>query len=210
MKSLQIALGALALAAASFATAAPTAIVLADFAGGGTVVDFNAIPNEAPINNQYAGLGVTFGGAILGMTNVGDINLFNGSTIASNWNYNRGNLTGSTWTASFAAVQTLIGFYVESNAGDSVTIEAFSGATSLGSVNFPNPNGPAVVDFIGIQELAGFDRISVTTDVNINGFIAIDDFRFGNAGGTVSTPGTLLLAGLGLLAMGAIGRRQAR
>ena len=209
MKSLQFSIGALALAAAGFATAAPTAIVLADFGGGGTVVDFNVIPNEAAITNQYAGLGVTFGGAFLGMTNSGDTSLFNGSTIASNWKYSIGSSTGTTWTASFAAVQSIIGFFVESNAADSVTIEAFSGATSLGSVNFPNPNG-AAVDFIGIRDLAGFDRISVTTATTGNGFIAIDDFRFTAANGTVSTPGTLLLAGLGLVAMGATLRRQAR
>ncbi len=143
------------------------------------------------------------------MTNSGDTSLFSGSTIASNWNYSINSNTGATWTAAFGAAQTMVGFFVETNAQDSVTIEAFSGATSLGSLNFPNPNG-AVVDFIGLMDAAGFDRISVTTANVGNGFIAIDDFRFaGSAIVPVSAPGTLLLTAAALLAAGAV-RRTAR
>lgn len=210
MKLTSLAIASLLMFGAGVATAAPVAIGLVDFSGSEIVVDFNAIGNEAAINSQYAGSGVTFGGALFGMTNPGDTGLFNGSTIASNWIYFPGSgYQGATWSATFSATQTIVGFEVETNGGDDVTIEAFSGATSLGSVNFPNPNGVSV-DFIGIRDFAGFDRISVTTASNGNGFFAMDNFRFEERGNGVPVPGTLALVGLGLMGLGLSARRAKR
>ncbi len=209
MKLTPFAVASLLMFGAGVATAAPVAIGLVDFSGSEVVVNFNAIGDESAINNQYAGSGVTFSGALFGMTNPGDTSLFNGSTIASNWLYNGSGYQGATWSATFGTAQTIVGFHVEGNAGDDVTIEAFSGATSLGSVNFPNPNGTAV-DFIGIRDFAGFDRISVTTARNGNGFFAMDDFRFEQGGNVVPVPGTLALVGLGLMGLGLSARRAKR
>lgn len=188
----------LACAFAQTATATPVSISQAAFSGAETVIDFNSIANSQSITNQYSAQGVTFSGALVGLTNPGDTNLFNGSTIASNWIYGGSGNTGASWSAVFGSVQSLVGFFVETNAGDDVTIEAFLGATSLGAVNFPNPNGPTV-DFIGIQDLGGFDRITVTTAIDVNGFFAMDNFRFeGGGSNQVPEPGSMALIGLGL------------
>lgn len=208
-KILSAVLGLLACAFAQSASAVPVAVSQAAFSGSATVIDFNAIPDTQSITNQYSGQNVTFSGALVGLTNSGDTSLFNGSTIASNWIYNGTGNTGPSWTAVFGSIQNLAGFLVETNSGDDVTIEAFLGASSLGSVNFPNPNGPTV-DFVGIGDLGGFDRITVTTATNANGFFAMDNFRFeGGSNGQVPEPGTLALLGLGL-AGALISRRRAK
>ena len=214
MSSSKKILGAgLCLAACLFAQgtwAAPTSISQAAFSGAETVIDFNSIADTQSITNQYSAQGVTFSGALVGMTNPGDTNIFNGSTIASNWIYAPGpGNTGSSWTAVFGSVQNRVGFLVESNSNDDVTIEAFLGLASLGSVNFPNPNG-APADFIGIEELGGFDRITVTTATNDNGFFAMDNFRFEASNRSqVPEPGSLALLGLGLTGI-LFARRRSR
>jgi hypothetical protein len=72
--------------------AATSAIGLAGFSGTETVVDFNSIADEELITTQFVGSGVTFSGAIYGMTHAGDIALFPnpGGVIASNWLYSQG------------------------------------------------------------------------------------------------------------------------
>lgn len=189
------------LAACAFiqgAWAAPVSVSQGAFSAAQTVIDFNLVSNTQSITNQYAGQGVTFSGALIGLTNPGDTYLFNGSTLASNWNYQGGGKTGSSWSAFFSSPQTLAGFFVETNPNDSVTVEAFLGLTSLGTINFVNPNG-LTANFVGIQDLGGFDRITVTTASNTNGFFAMDDFRFeGVAINQIPEPGTMALIGLGL------------
>lgn len=192
--------------AATPALAAPTAILAADFDGSETVIDFNTIGDEVAVTNQYAASGITFGGALFGMTNSGDTNLFNGSTIASNWRYNGSGLQGLSWTASFSSVITMVGFLAETNLDDDVTIEAFMGANSLGTLSFANPNG-IQPDFLGIRDLGGFDRITVTTGSRDNGFFAMDNLRFGGRATAVPEPMSLALVGLGLLGAGLARRR---
>ncbi len=211
----KLALSAIILAVVVCGTSAANAAVVAanlgDFTGSETTIDFNIFGAGDPINNQYAGSGVNFSGSLFGMTNSGDTNLFNGSPIASNWIYSGGNLQGSVWTATFDVAQRAVGFLSETNSADSVSIEAFSGMTSRGLINFPNPNNTNV-DFLGVVDPLGFDSIVVTIDTNYNGFFAMDDFRFDALGpsAVVPLPAALPLLAGGLGLFGLIGWRRKR
>lgn len=199
------------------ALAVPIALTEGDFAGSATVVDFNAISNWQRLDNQYASVNVNFFGSLYGLSNPGDTSLFNGSTIASNWMYWPGTGSmGSSWEATFSHLITMVGFLAETNRADSVTIEAFAGAASRGSLNFLNPNG-FTPDFLGLTDVSGFDKIVVTTANNHNGFFAMDDFRFDGSVSAVDNslppvavaePGTLALVALGLLGIGFARQRR--
>lgn len=164
--------------------AVTTSIGLSDFSGSETVIDFNSITNEAQITNEYTGNGVTFSGAIYGMTNSGDIAFFpnnGGGVIASNWLYGGNGPQGFSFTATFTSNQTKVGFYVETNSGDDTTIEVLLDNDPQGSVVYNT--GPADnVIFIGVEEPDGFNSVTVTVQNDVNGFLAIDDFRFESMG----------------------------
>ncbi len=183
----------------SVGTANAGIIELGDFSGSETVIDFNAISNTESVANQYSVDGVLFSGALLGMTNSGDTALFNGSTIASNWNYSGGGNTGQSWSATFDSVQNLFGFFSETNSSDDVTIEAYLGTALIGTVNFLNPNG-TYPDFLGFGDSGGFDSITVTIAKNANGFFAMDDLRFESL--RIPEPGSLALLCLGIAGVG--------
>ena len=158
--------------------AEPLVITLGDFSGSETVIDFNAISNTHPITDQYTASGVDFSGALVGLKQTGNCK-FNGSTVASNWisgpvNWPGYGNQGASWEAKFDDVYHRVGFFFSTNNGDSVTIEAFLGAVSIGSLNFPSPDG---VEFLGLGDAGGFDRIRVITAINDSGFFAMDDFR---------------------------------
>ena len=182
--------------------AAPSAIGLGAFSGHETVINFNSIADEELITGQYSGSGVTFSGALYGMTNASDTADFpgnGGGVIASNWIYGSGN-QGLSFTATFNTSHTRVGFYVKTNDTDNTTIEVFTNGNPQGSIPFDTTN-PAT--FIGVEDPDGFNRVTVTVQNNDNGFIAIDDFRF--EGGNTAIPTMtewgmiifMVLAGLG-------------
>ncbi len=196
---------ALLIAAGVTAYADPIVITEADFSGSETTIDFNGISNGQSINSQYSASNVVFSGALFGLTNSGDTDLFDGSTIASNWIYWPGDGNqGLTWEAEFGSPITRVGFLAEMNGADSLTVEAFSDDTSLGSLLFLNPNG-FTPDFLGLGDARGFNRIVVTSNDIHNGFFGMDNFRFGGSVITIVSvpePATLALLGIGLMGMG--------
>lgn len=163
------------------AIAAPSAITIGDFSGSENIIDFNTVGDEHQINIQYSNMCVTFSGAIYGMTNSGDLNQFpnNGGVIASNWLYDGGGNQGPSFSVELGASFTKVGFNVETNSGDDTTIEISVNSVSGGSVSFVTDIDGS--QFIGVEDAAGFDSITVSVENNQNGFLAIDDLRFEGA-----------------------------
>jgi hypothetical protein len=170
------------------ALAAPVSIDLVDFSGSENVIDFNGIANEEPIAEQFSNMCVSFSGAIFGMTNSGDTSQFpnnGGGVIASNWIYGGGGLQGTSFTVSLGSTFTKVGFYAETNSEDDTTIEVSLNSTSGGSISF---NTTVSAPFIGVEDVSGFDSITVSVSGNSNQFLAIDDLRF--EGGTLCNGNT--------------------
>lgn len=192
-----------ALLGATNVYAAPVSIDIGSFSGFETVIDFNTIADEELITDQFtASMGVTFSGAIYGMTNSGDINQFpnSGGVIASNWLYSVGSSQGLSFTADLGGTFTKVGFNVETNSGDNTTIEVLVNSVSGGAVTFDtNIDGS---QFIAVEDTDGFDSITVSVQDNNNGFLAIDDLRFegGLSFDSVPVPSSSLSGLLALIA----------
>jgi len=191
------------------AQAAPMALVAGDFMASDTLVDFNAATKEVAIGALYSASGVTFSGALQGMTSSGDTSMFpgnGGGVIASNWLYSRSTYTGLSFTATFSSLVTRAGFQLENWANQTATVEVFNGSTSLGTLTLANTAG-LTAEFRGIGEASGFDTLVFTNTTNTNGFFAIDDLRFA-AAPAVPEPETYALMLAGLAAVGFVSRRR--
>ncbi len=184
------------------AAAAPVAVGSAAFTSS-TLVDFNAVANETAVGSQYGASGVAFSGALIGMTNPGDTNMFPGSggVIASNWSYAGGHYVGLSFTATFSSLVSQVGFLLEDSPSQVETVELFNGSTSLGSLTLTGTSGYNAT-FRGIAESGGFDRMVFTESGSGNGFFAIDDLRFTPASSPIPEPANLVLLLAGLAALG--------
>ena len=192
------------------AQAAPVALGSGAFLPADTLVDFNLASNEVAVGALYSGSGVTFSGALLGMTNSGDTNLFpgnGGGVIASNWNYSQGAHTGLSFTASFASLMSRVGFHLENWPNQTATVELFAGATSLGTLALANTSS-LTAEFRGIGEASGFDKMVFTNTADTNGFFAVDDMRFSAAVPAIPEPETYALMLAGLAAVGFMVKRR--
>jgi hypothetical protein len=195
-QSTSLVLGALlgAFLGATNVYSAPASINIDSFSGSETVIDFNTIADEELITNQFtASTGVTFSGAIYGMTNQGDLDLVpdNGGVIASNWLYNVGSSQGLSFSADLGGSYTKVGFHAYANGGDSVTIEVLGNGASSGSVTFESTGAPGAPSpgFIAVEDANGFDSITISVLNNMNAFLTIDNLRF--EGGDADGDGVL-------------------
>jgi hypothetical protein len=179
-------------AVAILALAAPsqaTIIGVGDFASP-TIIDFEGL-GGGEIGATYPG--VTFSGLQGG--NFYDTGTGNGiSGTGTNFDNGFGNPL-----ATFASAVTRAGFYITTNDGDDTTVYAYLGATLIGSHFFDTFGSGVTGSFVGIEFLGGFDSLVIDVTSNVNGALAIDDFRY--EGSAVPEPGTLLFLGAGLAAL---------
>lgn len=205
---------AVAVLAASTASAQPVAAGIGAFSGA-TVVNFNSTVDETFVGSQYNALGVTFSGALYGMTGIGDRVLFpnrGGGVIASNWLNSQNRHTGLSFTALFSGPVTSAGFWLENYPIQTGTVEVFNNSVSLGRIAFA-PTVGLQAEFWGLTSALAFNELTFTNTISTrgfsNGFYAIDDFQFGAAAVAVAPePASILLMSTGLLGIVGLSRRR--
>lgn len=188
--------------------AGPVLVGSGAFQPSDVLITFTGIGDQVPINTQYSAQGVTFNGALYGLTNPGDLAQFpsnGGGYIASNWRYWVPPY-GQPFGAQFAAVATRVGFWYEANPADDLLVTTYRNNVAQGTVHYEVVSIAAT--FVGIQDLAGFDRIHITTHRADNGFMAIDDFRFDSQWVDAPIPEPSSLALLGLSGVALLRRRR--
>jgi hypothetical protein len=188
--------------------AAPVALTQASFSVSDTLINFNAVSNEAPVGSTYAGNGAVFSGALFGMTSSGDTSLFpsnGGGVIASNWKYYNGGLQGLSFTVDFSTLENRVGFYLENWPNQTVVVTLFDGVINLGSLTLAQ-TASTDAEFRGVCDATPFDRLVFTNSANSNGFFAIDDLRFGAS--AVPEPSTWAMMILGFAGVGYMAYRR--
>lgn len=200
----RILLVAVLIAAFSTKATAVISMPLSGFASSDTVITFTGVSNESPVGASFGGSGVTFSGALNGMT-AGDTGFFpaNGDgVIASNWFYSQGQNQGLSFTADFTTQIDRVGFWLENWSNQTMSVQLFNGLTSVGTLSFAQTS-TLTAEFRGLSSTNTFNRAVFTNTSNTNGFFAIDNFTFGlSAVSAVPEPGTWLMM---LLGFGAIG-----
>jgi PEP-CTERM motif len=178
------------------AQAAPFVVSQAAFAAD-PVITFNGLPEGTTVTNQFAALGISFGGLL---TTYDDQNvLFGGDTMQvlnSALPFNCG-VAGNClpFTFNFSTPVDRVGFFIATNPG--TTTLSIAG----GSLNFATAQG---VTFVSIGNTIPFSTLTVAITGGVNGAAIFDEVRFH----AVPEPATLLFVGTGLAA--ALRRRFGR
>ncbi|MBI1924116.1 PEP-CTERM sorting domain-containing protein [Candidatus Poribacteria bacterium] len=176
-------------------------ITLRAFSGSETVIDFESIAQNVEITSQFSGLGPTFSGGLFGDTLSGPA-LLGSAVTASNFQ-SRFPPFFNPITVTFSALIARVGFDAVTNAPDVLVITTFRSAVPTETITFDTSLTPS---FLGIGDLEGIDRIEIEAPVNFNGGFATDNFRFEGSPAVVPEPSSLLLLGVGILAV--LGRRR--
>ena len=192
---------ALGLAAPSLAT--PVEVGQGAFSPAATTIDFE-IGDEAPITNQFAGLGVTFGGGLVGdaislIAGAGNLHAANFLTPAS--------CPCPPITIDFSTSMLRVGFFLATNDLDATDIRIFqsNGGGYTETAAFFYDTGLAEI-FVGFEDtMGGIDRIEIDVTDAFNGALVMDLLSFEPL--PAPEPGLALLLGMGLVALGA--RRRA-
>ena len=177
---------ALNLLLAASASAAPTVIGIGAFSGSETVIDFETIGQNDQVINQFTPIGATFSGDLFGDTfnfNLGFfINTAPGNVIACNFingTCDSPDDCNGSFTVDFSPPVIRVGFDTIT-AGFGTTVTLFRSGGQTGGFFF----GTSVPDtFIGIEDLAGIDRVVVdAVGDEFGAAISINNFRYEGIG----------------------------
>lgn len=192
---------------------AQTQVTSAAFLPSDTVVTFTGVPDESAVGSSFSASGVTFSGALFGMTNSGDTSLFpsgGGGVIASNWLYDGGGLQGLSFTADFSSQVNRVGFWLENHQNQTMAVQLFNGLTLVGALPFSQTSS-LTAEFRGLESATSFNRAVFTNTATSNGFFAIDNFTFGSSAvAAVPEPATWAMMLIGFGGMGVALRRRRR
>jgi PEP-CTERM motif len=183
---------------------------------GVSTEDFQSASGAAPIALTFTGSSGALGATV---TSGGEINT---STSNGRWSINNGTnyleADSSSFVLTFASQIAAFGFYGTDigDFGGALSIELFSGATSLGLFQVGNTLGSggstngSVLFFGLIDTVNTFDRIVFrnTDTTDIFGFdnMTIGDVR--QVTGTVPVPGSIALLGLGLIGLAGLRKKS--
>lgn len=168
-------------------------------ASPGHLITFSEIvlPEESPVTNQYAGLGVTFSPGLFYNTQP----IFFPTESLANFGSNE---TNNPASLLFSQDLMAVAFAMQTNTGtstftallDGVEVESFTAGTTLSIL----PDTSQASNFYGFTNIV-FDEVRILSNT---AFFQIDNLQFT----AVPEPASLVLLGLG--ALGLLGRRLRR
>ena len=171
------------------------------------IIDFSVLPENTPVTNQFAGLGVTFRGLENGSEVpivVANFGSTTGDSYLSNCYPVRCADRADIVEVSFLSAVDNVSFGVDSEGGLSITFNAFDAggnllesfaASSNGGVFGFSADGISRIDMLQPTESWGWGFANLTFDAA--------------ASFAVPTPATLVLVGLGLVGLGRSRRKNA-
>lgn len=134
--------------------AVPMIIGIGDFPADYAMIDFETIPDETEIRDQFADMGVLFRGGLFGDDdNTGP---FGGGTVAANFEIDNTGPFNNPVGALFDPLVTHVGFMIRSEDDRDIRVQARRDNVITFNQVFNTDSTPS---FIGIKDVDGFDEL---------------------------------------------------